>query len=462
LHNCNRGRMGTRGPFPKIRFVSNLPPIVRGGFSIGMYLNSRRCHGLRYYAVRAQSTPPARDGLGQGRAASVVPSLAQKWSSLGKLLTQKITFRFFNQTPVRKVNHEEDATAEYTALTKTPLVVSCQGDEIDEAVLEFLNGNGESEIIGLDIEARPSFSAKERNRTALIQLASEGGCLLAHVENMAQLPRQLQRVLEDKRVLKVGTGVNQDMKFIRKDFGVNASGYVDTGVVAELFSYNRIGLKSMVGEFGLEMVKAKDIQISRWDSWPLSAEQIQYAAQDARMSLWLLRQLYRRHNHDSLTVLQWCSAFANQWELKDMFARARSHPFLLPPAVLATCMELEQRMTEESEQRRLEKIEEAWQIAIEMEVADGRSAVSKLHELAQVAAVQLNWEVKECIREDKPPEPEFTATPVLGGCVLTSGSGQTNKRLAKHAAAAASINLLKTEPLASWRRKFAIASKSPV
>lgn len=121
LHTCNRGRLGTRGPFPKIMFASNLSPILRRGCSIGMYLNIRRCHGLRYYAVRAQSAPSAPKG-----AASVVPSLAQKWSSLGKLLTQKITFRFFNQTPVCKVNYEEDATAEYTALTKTPLVVSCQ------------------------------------------------------------------------------------------------------------------------------------------------------------------------------------------------------------------------------------------------------------------------------------------------------------------------------------------------
>jgi hypothetical protein len=43
-----------------------------------------------------------------------------------------------------------------------------------------------------------------------------------------------------------------------------------------------------------------------------------------------------------LTLYHRCSAFEGQKNLKGMFARAHSQPNILPPAVLKTCLELEQ------------------------------------------------------------------------------------------------------------------------
>jgi hypothetical protein len=115
-----------------------------------------------------------------------------------------------------------------------------------------------------DIESKPAFAKGVINRVALVQVTDEANdeCLLAHVYDAmgrseynpgAGFPAALARLLEDPRMLVAGVGVRDDLKFLERDYGVNATGFVCASVVAGFYGRPK-GLKSLAESFGLHVV----------------------------------------------------------------------------------------------------------------------------------------------------------------------------------------------------------------
>ena len=94
-----------------------------------------------------------------------------------------------------------------------------------------------------------------------MQLASADACLLAHVHPLERLPPRLSALLEDPQVVKVGTGVCADLDKLGDDFSVRPASFVDLAVIAKLYAYERVGMKSMSAHFGAEVVKSKQTQL---------------------------------------------------------------------------------------------------------------------------------------------------------------------------------------------------------
>ena len=150
-----------------------------------------------------------------------------------------------------------------------------------------------AQAIGLDIEWKPQFKRKKdggvENKTAVLQLAIESSSLVFQLYNLGRPPNVLVSVLEDERILKVGSGILQDVTKLKKDTGLKCIGLVDTQKLAKevgMLESQKLGLKSLAKYLlGIELEKPKSVTMSNWENFPLTVKQIHYAALDAWIGL---------------------------------------------------------------------------------------------------------------------------------------------------------------------------------
>lgn len=157
-----------------------------------------------------------------------------------------------------------------------------------------------SSVIGFDTETKPkSLYSKKRNRTALIQLASDNVCVMYRTLGQSSLPPSLSSILRDDRILKVGQGIEMDARDLREDFGssVELKGCVDLYKLATHLQCQPKSLQGLVAMF-LKHRLLKDMRISDWEAETLRAEQIQYAAIDA----WAARCVFFKMVQDGIDV----------------------------------------------------------------------------------------------------------------------------------------------------------------
>ena len=156
--------------------------------------------------------------------------------------------------------------------------------------------------VGFDIEWKPQSVPKKRggteNKTAVLQLGVDTSCLVLHLHHMSKLPDLLVSVLTDATVLKVGSGIKQDMSKLRRDRGLVCHGIVDTQDVAKSLdpsSTQKVGLKALAECFlGITLTKSKRVARSNWENFPLTLEQIEYAALDAWTGLKVFKVMEQR------------------------------------------------------------------------------------------------------------------------------------------------------------------------
>ncbi len=151
-------------------------------------------------------------------------------------------------------------------------------------------GSGKRAILGFDTESKPKATySQSRNRTALVQLASENVCVLWRTVGIDRLPDPIVDILGDPNIVKVGQGVGHDVKDMRADFRnlSTVKCVVDLHTVASKLNCQPKSLQGLVGMF-LRKRLLKDMRISNWEAETLRAEQIQYAAIDA----WASRSVF--------------------------------------------------------------------------------------------------------------------------------------------------------------------------
>ena len=150
-----------------------------------------------------------------------------------------------------------------------------------------------AQAVGFDIEWKPQFKSKKdggvENKTAVLQLAIESSSLVFQLYNLEIPPNVLVSVLKDGRILKVGSGILQDVKKLNKDTGLKCIGLVDTQKLAKevgVSKSKKLGLKALAKcLLGIELAKPKSVTRSNWENFPLTVKQINYAALDAWIGL---------------------------------------------------------------------------------------------------------------------------------------------------------------------------------
>lgn len=142
-------------------------------------------------------------------------------------------------------------------------------------------------VLGFDTETRPSFKKGKVYPTSLIQIASPVTAWLIRVGRMGY-PKELTELMMDENTLKVGLGLNDDIRRMRSDLHFEPRGFLDLQQYVEAFQIGEKGLKKLAA-IVLERRISKSQQVSNWDADELTEAQLRYAATDA----WICLEIYQ-------------------------------------------------------------------------------------------------------------------------------------------------------------------------
>lgn len=161
--------------------------------------------------------------------------------------------------------------------------------EDPEQVAEAVEKLKQHPFLGFDTETRPAFHKGESYKVGLLQLATEDEAYLFRL-NKCGFAKELRFLLADKQVTKIGVGIRDDIRNLRKSGDFNPASFIDLQEYAEKFGIeDKSFSKLMAIIFGVKISKRQ--RTSNWEAAVLSEAQIRYAATDAWGSLKMYQRL---------------------------------------------------------------------------------------------------------------------------------------------------------------------------
>ena len=184
---------------------------------------------------------------------------------------------------IESISREELEKLEYASFPGKIHVIDSVGAEFNKAIAYLRS----QKIIGFDTETRPCFGPNQpRYNVSLLQLSGPGKAFLFRLKDMG-MHRRLCSLLADRKIIKVGAAIHDDIRGLQKLRHFDADGFVD--------------LQKLVGEYGIRDKSVKKMtaiilgfrisktqQLSNWEAEQLSESQCKYAATDA----WVCREMY--------------------------------------------------------------------------------------------------------------------------------------------------------------------------
>ena len=144
-------------------------------------------------------------------------------------------------------------------------------------------------VLGFDTETRPSFKKGKVYPTSLIQISSLEQAWILRVSRIGY-PTKLLEILSGEIPLKIGLGLQDDLRRLRTDFQFEPKGFLDLQNYVQAFRIDEKGLKKISG-IVLNKRISKSQQVSNWDADELSEAQLRYAATDAWICLTIYNSL---------------------------------------------------------------------------------------------------------------------------------------------------------------------------
>ncbi len=143
-------------------------------------------------------------------------------------------------------------------------------------------------LLGFDTETRPAFHKGEIYKTGLLQLATQETVYLFRL-NKCGFSESLRALMADPAVVKIGVGIRDDIRNLRKQGDFAPASFVDLQEFAEKFGIlDKSFSKLMAIIFGVKISKRQ--RVTNWEAHQLTDAQIHYAATDA----WGALKMYQR------------------------------------------------------------------------------------------------------------------------------------------------------------------------
>ena len=160
----------------------------------------------------------------------------------------------------------------------------------DRDAAEALSALLAMDVLGFDTESKPTFLKGEVSTGPhLVQLATDDAAYLFQIGAMPAV-EVLKAVLESDSILKVGFGLQDDVKRLRAKLGIETNNVLDLATALRKNERNTLGAKTAVARFfGQKLQKSKKITTTNWALPRLSEKQILYAADDAHVALKIYR-----------------------------------------------------------------------------------------------------------------------------------------------------------------------------
>jgi len=160
---------------------------------------------------------------------------------------------------------------------------------VAETVQETLDGLKRLEndrVLGFDTETRPTFKRGVCHNPSLIQLAGENVVVLVRSGGFGAWDA-LAELLGDRKVVKAGVAVRDDLTALGRIGPVSPKGFEDVGEWARRVGWPVTGLRNLAAAL-LGVRVSKKARLTNWEAKALSPAQVCYAATDA----WVSRKLY--------------------------------------------------------------------------------------------------------------------------------------------------------------------------
>lgn len=158
-----------------------------------------------------------------------------------------------------------------------------------DAVVKILE---KSPVLGFDTETRPAFKKGISYSVSLLQLATEERVYLFRILKSG-FPPALRDLLANPSVVKVGVGIRDDIRMLRRQGDFDPMSFVDLQEYAVRFGIEEKSFaKLMAIIFNVRISKRQ--RTSNWEAGVLSESQIRYAATDAWGALKMYLELDRR------------------------------------------------------------------------------------------------------------------------------------------------------------------------
>lgn len=144
----------------------------------------------------------------------------------------------------------------------------------------------EEPLLGFDTESRPAFKKGMYFLPSLIQIGTRHKVYIFQLSK-TPFPDGLKALFEDRKIIKTGVAVRDDVKDLQKLSPFKEAGFLDLGAVALGLKLETHGLRNLAAKFlGIRISKAA--RCTNWANKNLTKAQIRYAATDA----WISRELY--------------------------------------------------------------------------------------------------------------------------------------------------------------------------
>lgn len=184
---------------------------------------------------------------------------------------------------IESISREELEKLEYASFPGKIQVIDNVGAEFNRAIAYLRS----QKIIGFDTETRPCFGPNQpRYGVSLLQLSGPGKAYLFRLKSMG-MHRRLCNLLSDRRIIKVGAAIHDDIRGLQKLNDFRADGFVDLQKIVADYGIRDKSVKKMTAIIlGFRISKTQ--QLSNWEAEELSESQCKYAATDA----WVCREMY--------------------------------------------------------------------------------------------------------------------------------------------------------------------------
>ncbi|HBH86108.1 MAG TPA: hypothetical protein DDY17_00685 [Syntrophaceae bacterium] len=105
----------------------------------------------------------------------------------------------------------------------------------------------------------------------------------------------LGKIFADPVILKVMHAGDNDIRILKRDYGFEFKNIFDTHRAASILGCHYLSLSALINQYlGIELKKDKKMQRSKWETRPLTQEQIHYAVEDTAY----LKDLYYRLEYE--------------------------------------------------------------------------------------------------------------------------------------------------------------------
>lgn len=165
------------------------------------------------------------------------------------------------------------------------IVVIDDEEEVEAAVKDLLS----YPYIGFDTETKPAFKKGVTHQIGLLQLATDKRVYLFRL-NKCGFTETLQALLANEDITKIGVGIRDDIRGLRKLGNFTPSSFLDLQIFAKAFGIEEMSFSKLMSIiFHVKISKRQ--RTSNWEAPQLTSAQVHYAATDAWGALKMYKAL---------------------------------------------------------------------------------------------------------------------------------------------------------------------------